>query len=118
MHIVYDTLYNLDIREKTVITFFNKQDAVTDREPLRDFKADYTLGISARYGQGLEELKELFCKLLRESKVLVERTISYTEAGILQQIRKSGELLMEEYRPEGIYIKAYVPMELYGKIPE
>lgn len=118
MHIVYDTLYNLDIREKTVITLFNKQDAVTDREPLRDFKADYTLGISARYGQGLEELKELFCKLLRESKVLVERTISYTEAGILQQIRKSGELLMEEYRPEGIYIKAYVPMELYGKIPE
>ena len=47
-------------------------------------------------------MKELFCTLLRDNKILVERTISYQEAGILQQIRKSGELLEEEYRPEGI----------------
>lgn len=116
MHIVYDTLYNLDIREKTVVTLFNKQDAVTDAEPLRDFKADHTLNISAREGTGLEELKELLCELLRENKVLVERTIAYGDAGILQKIRKQGELLEEDYRPEGIYVKAYVPMELYGRL--
>lgn len=116
MHIVYDTLYNLDIKEKTIITLFNKQDAVTDPEPLRDFKADRTLNISAREGTGLEALKELLCELLRENKILVERTISYGEAGIIQQIRKQGELLKEEYRPEGIYIEAYVPMELYGRL--
>lgn len=116
MHIVYETLYNLDIKEKTIITLFNKQDAVTDPEPLRDFKADRTMNISAREGMGLEELKELLAELLREDKVLVERTISYGEAGIIQQIRKQGELLEEDYRPEGIYIKAYVPMELYGKL--
>lgn len=116
MHIVYETLYNLDIRGKTVITLFNKQDQVTDPEPLRDFKADYALNISARKGEGLEDLKNLLCKLLRESKVLVERTIAYTDAGIIQQIRKNGELLEEDYRPEGIYVKAYVPMDLYGKL--
>lgn len=117
MHIVYDTLYHLDIKEKTVVTLFNKQDAVTEQEPLRDFKADYTLNISAKKGTGLEELKALLCELLRENKVLVERTISYGDAGIIQQIRKSGELLEEDYRPEGIYVKAYVPMEIYGKLP-
>lgn len=116
MHIVYDTLYNLDIREKTVITLFNKQDAVTDPEPMRDFKADYTLAISAKNGDGLEELQELLAKLLRENKIFVERTISYAEAGIIQLIRKQGELLEEDYRPEGIYIKAYVPMDIYGKL--
>lgn len=116
MHIVYETLYQLDIRDKTVITLFNKQDAVTDTEPLRDFKADRTLCISARRGDGLEELKELLSELLREDKVLVERVISYDNAGILQQIRRQGELLAEEYQPEGIYIRAYVPMELYGKL--
>ncbi len=116
MHIVYETLYHLDIRDKTVITLFNKQDAVTDTEPLRDFKADQTLRISARSGDGLEELKELLSELLREDKVLVERVISYDNAGILQQIRRQGELLAEEYQPEGIYIRAYVPMELYGKL--
>lgn len=116
MHIVYDTLYQLDIKDKTIITLFNKQDAVTAPEPLRDFKADYTLAISAREGTGLEELKELLARLLRENKVLVERTVAYADAGILQQIRSKGELLQEEYRPEGIYIRAYVPMELYGKL--
>lgn len=116
MHIVYETLYNLDIKEKTVITLFNKQDAVTDPEPMRDFRADYTLGISAKKGEGLEELQELLAKLLRENKVFVERTISYADAGIIQLIRKQGELLEEDYRPEGIYIKAYVPMEIYGRL--
>lgn len=116
MHIVYDTLYHLDVRNKTVITLFNKQDAVLEHEPLRDFKADHVLNISARTGEGLERLKELLCELLWENKVLVERTVSYTDAGIIQQIRKSGELLEEDYRPEGIFIRAYVPMELYGKL--
>ena len=116
MHIVYETLYGLDIKEKTIVTLFNKQDAVTDPEPLRDFKADYTLNISARTGSGLPELKELLCELLRENKILVERIIPYGDAGIIQQIRKYGELLEEDYRSEGIYVKAYVPMEVYGKL--
>lgn len=116
MHIVYETLYNLDIREKTVITLFNKQDAVTNQEPLRDFKADRTMNISAKEGMGLEELKDLLAELLRENKVLIERTIAYADAGIIQSIRKQGELLEEDYRPEGIYIKAYVPLELYGRM--
>jgi len=117
MHIVYDTLYNLDIKEKTIVTLFNKQDAVTEQEPLRDFKADRTLNISAKNGSGLEELKNLLSELLRENKILVERTVPYGEAGIIQQIRKSGELIEEDYRPEGIYVKAYVPMSLYGRLP-
>lgn len=117
MHIVYDTLYHLDIKEKTIVTLFNKQDAVTEQEPLRDFKADHTLNISAKQGTGLEELKVLLSELLRENKILVERTVPYGEAGIIQQIRKNGELLEEDYRPEGIYIKAYVPMSLYGRLP-
>lgn len=117
MHIVYDTLYHLDIKEKTIVTLFNKQDAVTEQEPLRDFKADHTLNISAKWGTGLEELKALLSEMLRENKILVERTVPYGEAGIIQQIRKSGELLEEDYRTDGIYIKAYVPMSLYGRLP-
>ena len=116
MHIVYDTLYRLGIQGKTIVTLFNKQDRVTGGEPLRDFKADYTLGISAKEGMGLDALKELLCGLLRENKILVEQTISYEAAGVLQQIRKSGELLEEEYRPEGIFIRAYVPADLYGRL--
>lgn len=116
MHIVYDTLYQLEIQDKTIITLFNKQDLVTDKEPLHDFKADATFAVSARTGEGLDAVKEKLSDLLRENKILIERVIPYADAGIIQQVRKGGELLTEEYRAEGIYIKAYVPMELYGRL--
>lgn len=116
MYIVYETLRSLGVEDKKIITLFNKQDARLDYEPLHDFQADRTLNISAKYGTGLEELKEVLAELLREDKILIERVIPYSDAGILQLVRKQGELLEEDYRPEGIFIRAYVPMEVYGKI--
>ena len=44
--------------------------------------------------------------------------IPYAKAGIIQLIRKQGELISEEYVAEGIAIKAYVPMEIYGKMDD
>lgn len=113
MHIVYETLETLGIKDKTIITLFNKQDKIVPEEGLKDLKADYTLKISAKYSDGLEELQDLLEKILRENKILVERIYPYDEAGKIQLIRKHGELLEEEYRPEGIYAKGYVPMEIY-----
>ena len=111
MQIVYDTLNQLEIRGKTMITLWNKQDKITEREPMRDFRADYEQNISAKNNTGLEELKELLGTILREGKSLVEQVIPYEDAGILAKIRGGGEILCEEYREEGIYIKAYVPTQ-------
>lgn len=116
MHITYETLDDLEVKDKTIVTLFNKQDLRTDDEPLHDFRADYTLNISAGRNEGLDELKELLAEILRENKVYIERVVPYDKAGIIQLIRKQGELISEEYVAEGIAIKAYVPMEVYGKL--
>jgi GTP-binding protein HflX len=116
MHITYQTLDDLGIKDKIIVTLFNKQDLRTDSEPLTDFRADRILGISAALDQGLEELKQLLEELLREDKIYIERVIPYAKAGDIQMIRKQGELLSEEYVPEGIAVKAYVPMEVYGRL--
>ncbi len=118
MHIVYETLRNLGVENKKIVTLFNKQDKRTDDGPIRDFKADYTMDISAKYGNGLEKVKELLAELLRDDRILIERTIPYQEAGILQLVRKQGELLEESYEPEGIFVRAYVPEDVYGKIDQ
>ncbi len=116
MHITYETLDDLGVKDKTIVTLFNKQDLRKDAEPLFDFRADYVMNISAAKGEGLEEIKSLLEKLLRENKIYIERIIPYAKAGDIQMIRKQGELISEEYVPEGIAIKAYVPMEVYGKL--
>lgn len=113
MHIVYETLDNLGIRDKTIITAFNKQDKLQTDQILRDFKADYTVKISAKEETGIEELLKLIEEVLRNSKVLIEKVFPYSDASKLQTIRKYGQLLEEEYRETGIYVKAYVPKEIY-----
>lgn len=116
MHIVYETLDRLGVRNKKIVTLFNKMDQRTDDEPLQDFRADHILMISAARNEGLNEIKELVQEMFREDKVYVERVVPYAQAGMIQLVREKGELVSEEYVPEGIAIKAYVPMEVYGKL--
>ena len=116
MHIVYETLDHLGVKNKKMVTLFNKMDQRTEKEPLQDFRADHILQISAANNQGLDEIKALLQEMLREDKGYIERVIPYAQAGIIQLVREKGELVSEEYVPEGIEIKAYVPMEVYGKL--
>ena len=118
MHIVYETLEKLGITDKTVITVFNKTDKLLSKEDrvLKDLRADRVFCISAKQEKGIGELLNSISQILREKKILVERIYRYDEAGKIQIIRKYGQLLEEEYLQEGIFIKAYVPAEIYGKI--
>ena len=85
-------------------------------ETQKDLKADETVKASARTGEGMEQVLEVLEKILRESKVLVEHVFPYTETAKIQIIRKYGQLLCEEYRAEGTYVKAYVPKETYMQL--
>ena len=115
MHVVYETLRELGVMGKKIITLFNKQDA-PGAAVLRDFKADYTLKISAKTGEGLEDLNDLLEKLLADEQIYVERLFPYQEAGKIQLIREYGQLISEEYTDTGIAVKARVPKEIYPKV--
>lgn len=113
MHVVYETLRQLGVEGKPVVTLFNKQDLISGQENFRDFQADYTVDGSAKTGQGMEELKAVLLEIIRREQVYVERLYPFQEAGKIQVIRKNGQLLQEEYLPDGIAVKAYVPKEIY-----
>ncbi len=116
MYIVYETLDHLGVKNKRILTLFNKIDIRTDDDPLQDFRADHVLQISATENAGLDAVKDVLQEMLREDKIYIERVIPYAQAGVLQLVRNKGELVSEEYVPEGISIRAYVPMEVYGKL--
>jgi len=59
LHVVYETLRELGIQDKIIITVFNKIDCLTEEAVLRDLRSDYQARISAKTGEGIEELKLL-----------------------------------------------------------
>ena len=116
MRVVYETLRQLNVENKPVITVFNKQDKLSEKRNFTDPEADYVILTSAKTGQGMEELKQKLEKVLRKNQIYVERVYPHSQAGILQLIRKQGELLEEKYQEDGIAVRAYVPKEIYGKV--
>lgn len=116
MYTVYETLNNLGVTDKPVITVFNKQDRPGFDGMARDFRADAVVRISAKTGEGIQELLETIEAVLRQQKIFVENLYSYREAAKIQLIRKFGELKSEEYREDGIYVQAYVPVEIYENV--
>ena len=115
MEVVYKTLQELGAAGKKVITLFNKQDLVLESE-LRDPHADQIVKCSAKTGRGLGELKEALSGFLAEEQVYLEELYAYREAGKIQIIREYGQLLSEEYRENGIFVRAKVPVEFFAKV--
>lgn len=114
MYVVYETLRELGVCDKIMVTVFNKIDAAQDGVILNDVSWDHQVKISAKTGEGLDELLSLLETILRNQKVYLEKVYSYKEAGKIQLIRKYGQLLKEEYLQDGILVNAYVPSELFA----
>ena len=117
MLVVYDTLRSLDVVDKDIITVFNKTDLIKEGEELpRDFHADKILKMSAKTGDGIEDLKKTIENILQNQRVYLEHIFSYKDAGKIALIRKFGEIKSGEYTDDGILIKAYIPAEIFGKV--
>lgn len=119
MHVVYETLRELGVEKKTVITLFNKIDrAEKIPEILKDYQADEVFKISAATGEGIPAFLDCLDRILRSRKVYLSKTYPYSQAGRVQYIRKYGQLLTEEYLEEGIKVTAYMPAEFYRQAME
>lgn len=116
MQVVYETLHELGADGKPVITVFNKQDLLADRQTFRDFRAERSILTSAHTGEGLPELREAVADVLRSQKIYIERLYPYEKAGVIQLIRKKGELVEEAYQEDGIFVRAYVPESIYMNV--
>ncbi|MDR0924791.1 MAG: GTPase HflX [Hungatella sp.] len=116
MYVVYETLRELGVCDKIMVTVFNKIDAAEGGTILKDISSDHQVRISAKTGEGLDELLNLLETILRNQKVYLEKVYSYKEAGKIQLIRKYGQLLKEEYQEDGILVNAYVPSELFASL--
>ena len=116
MSTVYDTLNQLEVKDKPVITLFNKCDEFEEIPILKDSKADYFENISARTGMGIDSFLMDVQDIILKSRIQIERVFPYSDAGKIQLIREYGQLESEEYTQDGIKVKGYVPAWVGGKL--
>lgn len=116
MHVVYDTLRQLEVKDKEIVTVFNKIDREGADTSCRDVVSDYRVKISAKTGEGMENLLEILGTILKNRRVYLERVFPYSQAGRIQKIRQNGQLISEEYEEDGIHVKAYVPADLFEEL--
>ncbi len=110
--VVYETLRDLDITGKPILTIFNKMDLAGSDVILRDDNADVTLKTSFKTGMGVELLLEKLGDLLLKDQQYIDIMLPYSKTDKLSVIRSRGRIIKEEYLPEGIAVKAYVPISI------
>jgi len=115
MEVVYETLENLGAKDKPVLTLFNKVDKDTADKTLKDLKAFKTIFISAKNNIGTDKLLQVLEKKLREGTRLIKTVIPYDKGNVLKEIRKYGEIIIDEYKNDGTYIEAYLEEAFINK---
>ncbi len=111
-----ELLSELGCEGKPIISVMNKCDLVGDIYSMPTFGK--TVMISALKEKGFEELLDAILKELPPTRRKAELLLPFSMGAIAAQIRKDGVVEEEEYRPEGLYMKATIDMLLLDRIKE
>ncbi|CAL4987081.1 unnamed protein product [Urochloa decumbens] len=106
-------LKELDVESIPKLVVWNKIDN-TD-EPLRvkeEAEKQGIICISAMNGEGLEEFCNAIQAKLKDSMVPIEAFVPYDKGDLLNDIHKVGMVEKMEYKENGTFVKAHVPLPL------
>ena len=110
--VVLDVLRQLGASGKPMLEVLNKCDSIPEKlMPTAD-----ALPISARTGEGLEELREAISKRISSLRHRVRMVIPYSQGNILSLIHERGQIVSEDYGAEGTEIICMLDGALYQKV--
>jgi GTP-binding protein HflX len=72
--------------------------------------------VSARTGEGIEELRELIAERLPRPAVEVDVVVPYSRGDLVSRVHTTGEMLHEEHLPEGTRVHALVDETLAAEL--
>ena len=116
---VEEVLSELGAKDKYTLLVFNKIDKIDD-ETLNKlnttYKSSNIVNISAKLGGNLEELLMTISKALPNKLRIIEVLIPYNEQQLVAFLHRNSNVLEEEYRDMGTFLKTEVDDEVYNKI--
>ena len=109
-------LNELGCEGKPIVSVMNKCDLVGDIYAMPTFGK--TVMISAKEQKGFDELLDAVLKELPPTRRKAELLIPFSAGAMAAKIRNEGVVEEEEYKPEGLYMRAIVEMTLLDTIKD
>ncbi|MDO4815735.1 MAG: GTPase HflX [Bacillota bacterium] len=112
---VVDSLINqLGANETPCIRIFNKCDAYMGILP----HGEDIVCLSAKSGEGVQELVELLSKILDRGSHHVTLKIPYDKGAVVDLINREASVIKMDYTDEGIEAEVIVPPQVFGKVKQ
>ena len=113
LNVTMNLLAALGCADKPIISVLNKCDLCGGSFVL-PAQGEFVM-ISAKTGEGLGNLLAKIQLSLPLTRKKAELLIPYSDGGLVNYIREEGVMLKEDYRPDGIYVKAVVDVRFLDK---
>ena len=116
LEVTQKLLSELGYEDKPIISVMNKCDKVGDIYSMHTFGK--TVMISALQQKGFDELLTAILKELPPTRRKVELMLPFSQGAIAARIRNEGAVEEEEYKPEGLYMRAIIDIALISQVEE
>lgn len=113
LNVTMNLLAALGCADKPIISVLNKCD-LCGGSFILPAQGEFVM-ISAKTGEGLGNLLAKIQLSLPLTRRKAELLIPYNEGGLVNYIREEGILIKEDYRADGIYVKAVVDIQFLDK---
>ena len=110
--IVDELICRLGAEKTPCIRVFNKCDAFSGDLP----HGENIVCISAKTGEGTDELLKAVSEILESDKKQVDLLLPYAQAGVLELLHREAAVIASEYAENGIEVKAVIRPELWGHV--
>lgn len=117
--VVRSVLADVDAGDVKEVIVVNKCD-IADPEVLDRLRRNekHTIFVSARTGEGIEELRALIADELPAPDIMVDVLVPYSRGDLVSRIHESGEIQTSEHEAGGTHIIARVGAELAGELTD
>jgi GTPase len=116
---VRDVIGDVGARGIQELIVFNKIDLAdeTQRMALRGMEP-WSIGVSARTGEGMEELLQRIADLLPEPNIEVAVLIPYDRGDLVSRLHLNSRILVLDYRETGTFVRALVKPEMAAELAD
>ena len=114
---VRDVIGDVGARGITELIVFNKIDLADETQRMaRRGMEPGSIGVSARTGEGMDELLQRIAELLPEPNVEVAVLIPYDRGDLVSRLHLNSRILMLDYREGGTFVRAMVKPEMAAEL--